>query len=251
MGVCELLKTQNMRTKRKDVTSEFLDHNHKPISRVKLTEKQIKLVEIIKDKNTKVVFLKGVAGSAKTFTSMYVGLDLLLSNKIDKMVLVRSIVESSSNLMGYLPGGQEEKFAPYNGPFADKFGDLTTSDELKTLHKEHRIVEMPVNFLRGREFKDSYIIVDEAQNLTLKEILTTITRIGKGSKMIFCGDTEQCDLRNNGSGFLPFYRHFDKPEAAEKGIHCFKFGIEDIMREEIIGYLVEEFGKLKATLEKK
>jgi len=208
------------------------------------TKKQRELIEIIRHSNTKYIFVKGASGTSKTFISLAVGLELLNLGRIKEIILVRSIVESGAVGLGSLPGDEKLKMSPFMAPFEEKLALLLPKDEIKKLYEDERLVCLPVNYLRGREFNASYIIIDEAQNLNEHEIQTALTRLGKFSKMVIAGDTEQIDYikgKKADSGFRNFYDWYNKETAQDNGVHCFKFGIEDIMRDEIIKYIVAEY----------
>lgn len=212
------------------------------------TAKQKELIEKIRNSDTKYVFIKGGSGTSKTFVSLAVGLELLNLGRIKEIILVRSIVESGAISLGSLPGDEKDKMSPFMAPFEEKLSELLPKEDIKKLHDDNRLISMPVNYLRGRQFNASYIILDEAQNLNDHEIQTALTRLGKYSKMIVCGDTEQIDYikgRKLESGFQNFYNWYDKKEAIDHGIHCFKFGVEDIMREEVIKYIVTEYDSFR------
>ncbi|NJO61901.1 MAG: PhoH family protein [Richelia sp. RM2_1_2] len=217
----------------------------------KFTEKQKKLIEIIKNKNSKVNFVRGPSGTSKTFLAVYCALELLNTGRIKEIILIRSIAESSSLQMGHLPGNTHEKLEPFMCPFYDKFKELINVQEFEKLKAEERIVILPVNYLRGRQFNAAFMIFDEAQNATLEEIQTVITRIGKYSKLIIAGDTDQVDFARGkkiDSSFEHFYHWYDNNLAIDKGIYCFKFNSEDVMRDEVVAYFIEEYKKIKATL---
>lgn len=212
------------------------------------TEKQRALIELILDKETKVLFLKGVAGTAKTFCSIYCGLHLLNQRRISDLVYVRSIIESASRSLGSLPGESSNKMQPFLMPLFDKLSELLPDGDIKKLNAEDRIKGIPINFLRGASLNAQYIIIDEAQNLDYKELTTAITRLGKYSKIIICGDPDQSDL-NGRSGFLPMFDLFDDESSREQGIFCLSLTKDDIVRSGILRYIIEriEWGKANQT----
>lgn len=221
------------------------------IAKPEWTEKQKELIEIIKNPETKYVFIKGPSGTSKTFTPLEVGLEMLNSGRIKEIVFVRSIVESGAVGLGSLPGEAEEKLSPFMAPFEEKLKLLLPKEDIKKLYDDKRLISLPINFLRGREFNASYVIFDEAQNANDHEIQTYLTRFGKYSKFIMCGDTEQIDYikgKKLESGFKGFHSRYDKDESRSNGIYCFKFGIEDIMRDEIIKYIVIEYDNYRKSL---
>jgi phosphate starvation-inducible protein PhoH len=212
------------------------------------TEKQKAFASLAINKDTRVVFLSGPSGTSKTLMAVYSALQLMNAHKVGEIIYVRSIVESASMSLGSLPGEAEDKFKPFGMPLVDKLEELLCSSDVKKLFTEQRIKPMPVNYLRGASYNANIVIVDEAQNLTLSELITVITRIGKYSKFYILGDPMQTDLKNkDSSGFKPLFNLFNNPESKEQGIFCEEFGKEDIMRSEILKFIV---AKLE-TIEKK
>lgn len=202
------------------------------------TEKQNQLIDLIMDKKTKVVFVKGVAGTAKTCIATYCGLKLLNDRKVSDIMYVRSVVESASRSIGFIKGDNDEKFGPYIAPLEDKLQELLTAQDVQSLVNDNRIHGMPVNFMRGVSWAAKYAIIDESANFTFKELVTIITRLGKFSKFIIIGDVKQADIKD--SGFASMYDLFNDEESRENGIHCFEFGIQDVQRSEELKYILEK-----------
>lgn len=203
------------------------------------TPRQKEVIDLILNKETKIVFLKAPAGAAKTLLSVFCGLKLLTEKKVSDITYVRSIIESASKGLGSLPGTIEEKFDPFLMPLEDKLEELIKTSDIQKLKSDSRIQAIPINFLRGSTFNARYIIADETQNFSLKEIITLITRLGRFSKMILCGDTMQSDLMGK-SGFQPIIDIFNDEESRKQGIHVVTLGKEDIMRSEILKFIVEK-----------
>jgi phosphate starvation-inducible PhoH-like protein len=213
--------------------------NHRPF-----TEKQKKFINISNDDGTKLMFVDGPAGSAKTYTSIYCALELLSSHKFSEIVYVRSAVESSDSKLGFLPGAQDDKMAPYLEPFKDKLEELLSPVDIRYLQDEERIYGIPVGFCRGASWDDKVIIVDEAQNLSQKELITLMTRMGENSKMFICGDAMQSDIGNK-TGFLPISELFTDETSKSKGIIGFKFTEDDIVRSELVKFIIQRLKSLK------
>ncbi len=203
-----------------------------------ITPRQKELIDLILDKNTKVIFLSGPAGTSKTFISVLGGLKLLEKRAISDLLYIRSVVESASRSLGFLPGEQGDKMEPYMRPLQDKLEEMISHHDIERLKKEKRVEACPVNYLRGASFNAKFILVDEAQNLDTKEITTVITRLGMFSKIIIAGDPSQSDI-NGKSGFQGFFDWFNDEESRKNGIHCFSFTKEDIVRSGILKYIIE------------
>jgi phosphate starvation-inducible protein PhoH and related proteins len=191
---------------------------------------------LIQDPNTNMVFVNGPAGTAKTYVAVYGALQLLKRGKVDEIVYIRSIIESASRSMGALPGDQDEKFSPYTMPLVDKLHEIVSRDQIKSLFGKELIRAVPVNYTRGLTFNKGCVIIDEAQNLTKKELITILTRFGMRSTYIVCGDTFQNDIRD--TGFEEIMTKFDTPKSQSHNIHCMEFGKDEIVRSAILKYIV-------------
>ena len=207
------------------------------------TEKQKGLISLLLDKHTKCVFIEGPAGCAKTSTAVYAALQLLKLKKASDIIFVRSAVESADSKIGYLPGTIDEKFEAYMAPFTEKMEEFLDASTIKRLHADKRVNAMPVNYIRGLHWPAKVIIVDECQNITFKELVTTITRLGEFSKIIFLGDPYQSDLPYSKSGgFSRMCKMFNDEVSKEHGMHHFQFNKDDIVRSEFVKFVV---GKLE------
>lgn len=204
-----------------------------------LTEHQKQFLELAKDKNTKIMFVSGPAGSSKTYLSVLHALKMIDEKRVSDLVYIRSAVESSDSKLGYLPGEADEKMAPYLQPLLDKLVELLPKNEIDVLQKDGRISSVPVGFLRGLNWNAKVIIADEAQNMTWKELFTLITRTGEFSKVFILGDPEQSDI-NGKSGFIKMVNMFDDEESRQNGIHVFKFTEEDIVRSGLVRFIIRK-----------
>ena len=204
-----------------------------------LTSKQIELLNLLQNKTTKLVFISGPAGTAKTYTSILAGLTLLNHKRVSEIIYVRSIVESSDSKLGFLPGEMDEKMSPYIQPLIDKLEELLPKHDIDKLKKEERIHGFPINFLRGLSWNAKCIVADEAQNMSKKELITLITRVGEFSKLFICGDPDQSDI-NGKSGFVPMMNVFDDEESRNNGIYVFKFDEDDIVRSGLVKFILKK-----------
>lgn len=211
------------------------------LSHIELTPKQHEFYKIMTARDVRVVFLSGPAGTAKTFLSVYSALQMYNNDNLFKILYLRSVVESADRSLGYLKGGMTEKFDPYMAPLQDKIDELLNEPEKVWLKQKDVFSAEPINFIRGQSWRDKIVIVDEAQNMSVRELTTAITRIGSNSKIFFCGDTMQSDIRS--SGFSRFIDCFDDEESREFGIYSLKFDKEDIIRDPIISYIIEKIEK--------
>jgi phosphate starvation-inducible PhoH-like protein len=203
------------------------------------TDTQKQFIQLAQAKDTQIVFVKGRAGCSKTAVSIYCLLSLLNEKKLSDLVLVRPIVESAEQKIGFLPGTADDKIKPYMVPFFDKLDLFLSEGDTKKLIADHRVTAYPMGFLRGMDWNVKGVILDEAQNATDRELLTFMSRIGKFCKVFIVGDDSQADIKN--SGFLSVYNLFNTPQAKAAGIHCFEFDRNHIMRSGLCQFITSEF----------
>jgi phosphate starvation-inducible PhoH-like protein len=214
-----------------------------PVHCKKLTERQKEFLRTALSPDTKIMFVSGPAGSTKTYMAVYAALRWLSSNKELDLLYVRTIIESAERAMGSLPGNADEKFDPYLRPLYDKLDEMLKGTDQDLLQKQHRVQAMPVNYLRGASWTDKIVIADEAQNFTPKELITLLTRVGENTKLFVCGDFLQSDI-NGKTGFQNVSKVFRDTESKARGIEYFGFTKEDILRSDILKFII---GKLEKS----
>ena len=194
----------------------------------------------IKHKDTKIAFVDGPAGSMKTYIAVYAGLELLRDEQYDRVVYIRSIVESAEKSLGSLPGEVDDKFSPYAIPLLEKVTEITNQGTTMMLKHKGMIDAIPVNFVRGLTFNKTLVIVDEAQNLSAGELTTILTRFGRDSKYVVCGDCNQVDIKL--SGYRNTFNKFNDKKCEEVNIHTFEFGTSEIARSKILRFICKVLG---------
>ena len=157
------------------------------------SERQKKYVRSLKESD--IIISTGPAGTGKTFLAVAVGLTMLLEKKIERIILSRPAVEAGERL-GFLPGDMKEKVDPYLRPLYDSLYDLFDFEKIQRMIEIGDIEIAPLAFMRGRTLKNSFVILDEAQNATDMQIKMFLTRIGENSKIVVNGDPTQIDLPN-------------------------------------------------------
>jgi phosphate starvation-inducible PhoH-like protein len=200
-------------------------------------DKHKEFLQLLQTNKTKMVFVDGPAGTAKTYIAVLAGLHLLKEHYIDQIYYIRSIVESASKQMGSLPGEVNDKFLPWSMPLIEKITEISSKSTADNLYKSEMIKGIPVNYCRGLTFNRSLVIVDEAQNLSKEELTTILTRFGHKSKYVIVGDTFQTDIRN--SGFKDVLNAFNTQFSKDNEIYCLKFGLSEIVRSEILKHIVK------------
>jgi len=204
-----------------------------------LTEKQKLFLELGLKKESKIIFVSGPAGTSKTYLSILIALKLLNEHKVSDLIYIRSAVESSDSKLGFLPGESHEKMAPYLQPLLDKLEEFLNKGDIDFLQKNGHIDSVPVGFLRGLNWNAKVIISDESQNMTTKELVTLITRVGEFSKLFILGDPDQSDIGNK-SGFKKMIDLFSDSESKENGVYSFEFTEDDIVRSKLVKFLIKK-----------
>lgn len=194
------------------------------------------LLGYLEDRNINIVFAVGPAGTGKTLISTLAGIRELKANRINKFVVTRPAV-SVDEQHGFLPGTLQEKMAPWTRPIFDIFEEYYTPEQLEYMISDNKIEIAPLAYMRGRTFKDSYIIADEMQNATVEQMKMLLTRIGDNSKLVVTGDLAQHDRGYESNGLKDF---IEKLEAKSSNrIKIVRFGDTDIERhpvvEEVLG----------------
>jgi phosphate starvation-inducible protein PhoH len=194
-----------------------------------LTEKEpLTHNQLIAFESSKNLVLCGVAGTGKTYISLYISLDDLYKKLYEKIVLVRSAV--STREMGFLPGSEKEKSAVYEEPYKNICNELfERGDAYEILKKSSMVNFMTTSFIRGVTLRNATIIVDECQNMSFHELDSIITRVGEGCRIIFCGDFKQTDFteKSRERSGLP---DFLKVLRAMEDFDIIDFTVTDIVR---------------------
>jgi phosphate starvation-inducible PhoH-like protein len=166
-----------------------------------LNEEQKDAKKIILE--TPVTLLKGMAGSGKTLLACQIALDLYFQKEIEKIVISRPTVAKED--IGFLPGDLKEKMDPWLAPIYSNLYMLYSKEKIDQMIKDEELEIVPFAFMRGRTFVNAFVIVDECQNITHSQTELMLGRLGKTSKMVFCGDLSQTDLKNKKDSGIGFF----------------------------------------------
>ena len=203
------------------------------------SEQQKKYVRALKEKE--IIISAGPAGTGKTFLAVAVALTMLLEKKIERIILSRPAVEAGERL-GFLPGDMREKVDPYLRPLYDSLYDLLDYEKIQKKIEVGDIEIAPLAFMRGRTLKNSFAILDEAQNATDTQIKMFLTRIGENSKIVINGDPSQIDLPNKSLSGLErskkLLRHL-------KEISVVDFDHKDVVRHPLVSKIVKAYADQK------
>ena len=203
------------------------------------SKKQKEYVKALK--TSPIVISLGPAGTGKTYLAVAVALTMLLEKKVDRIILSRPAVEAGERL-GFLPGDMKEKIDPYLRPLYDSLNDLFDYEKIQRKIETGEIEIAPLAFMRGRTLKNSFAIIDEAQNATQTQIKMFLTRIGENSKLVVNGDPSQIDLPNKNQSGLIESQNIVKEI---KEISIINFDDNDVIRHPLVAKIVQAYQKNK------
>jgi phosphate starvation-inducible PhoH-like protein len=186
---------------------------------------------ILKNKSKKIVIATGPAGTGKTLFATEYGVKNFLLGNYDRLIFTRPSVSVDEEL-GFLPGSLEEKMAPWVRPIYDVLYNFVTPSEVTAMMEEKIIEIAPLGYMRGRTFKNAWIVADEMQNSTVSQMKMLLTRLGENSRLVITGDLEQYDKISELNGLEDFLQKF-KGKRSES-ITSFEFQRGDIQREEVV-----------------
>ena len=226
---------------RESKTIDFLAHkeykvNRKPIQLIPKSINQEKYIIALTDTETDIVIVSGPAGTGKTYLAMQAAIKAMRSGECDKIILTRPAVSVDDEKHGFLPGDINQKMEPWTRPLLDVLHEYYSTKEVIHMIEEQIIEIAPLAFCRGRNFKRSWVVLDEAQNCTPSQLKMIMTRIGIGSKIIITGDIEQTDRRTADNGLLDLQNRLRK--GAVPGLQVCEFTTKDVQRHKIIEHIL-------------
>ena len=239
----ELFKHMAKRAKRATRPNPRVDRNVKVNDIIQIAEIQRKkrveiiprslhqeeFLEYLTDNSVNICFGIGPAGSGKTLLATLVAIKKFKEGEIDKIVITRPNVPVDDRDIGYLPGSMLEKMMPWCRPIFDIFEEYFSPRQIEKMIEEGLLEICPIAYIRGRTFKNAFVLVDESQGTSKNSMLSILTRIGENTKMVVTGDIKQSDLgKDNGlSDFLSRYENSER-------IKVVKFNNNDVERHEVV-----------------
>ncbi|MDC0472720.1 PhoH family protein [Pelagibacteraceae bacterium] len=201
------------------------------------SKKQSDYIKALKE--NEIVMALGPAGTGKSFLAVSVAITMLMEKKVERVILSRPAVEAGEKL-GFLPGDMKEKVDPYLRPLYDALYDLFGFEKIQRKIETGEIEIAPLAFMRGRTLKNSFAILDEAQNATSTQIKMFLTRIGENSKLVVNGDPSQIDLPNKSHSGL-----FKSKEILKKinEIKIIEFDHKDVVRHPLVSKIIQAYQK--------
>lgn len=205
----------------------------KPIELIPQSINQEKYILALTDPEIDIVMVSGPAGTGKSYLAALAAIQAFRNREVDRIVLCRPKVSIEDEDHGFLPGDLTAKLAPWVKPITDILREFYTMDEIEYMIKSEIIEFAPLGFIRGRTFKHTAVIIDEAQNCSVSQIKSALTRIGEGSKFVLNGDIAQTDRKSLDNGFVDILNKLKANPI--KGIAVCEFAERDIQRHPIIG----------------
>jgi phosphate starvation-inducible PhoH-like protein len=205
------------------------------------TRNQEKLVLALQDEDQHIVVTVGPAGTGKTYLAMQAAVKALKEGQCDRIVMTRPAVGVEGEQHGFLPGNLVAKMEPWTRPLLDVMREYYRPQDIVTMIEDQVVEIAPLAFMRGRTFKNSWIIADEMQNATPAQAKMLMTRIGTNSKIVITGDVEQADRSNGDNGLLDLCERLAR--SSVKGIAVCALEARDVQRHAIIGDVLKLYSK--------
>lgn len=221
-------------------TIQFDSNRPKPSSHIQLVPKTVNqeaYILALLNPQVDIVVAGGPAGTGKTYLAMQAAIKAMKARTCDKIILTRPAVGVDDEKHGFLPGDLNAKMEPWTRPLLDVLREYYTQKEITHMLEEQIVEIAPLAFCRGRNFKQSYVILDEAQNCTPSQIKMIMTRIGEGSKIVITGDIEQADRKTKDNGLMDLQERLKSYDVP--GLRLCQFDVKDIQRHQIIQHVLK------------
>ena len=192
---------------------------------IKLSKNTQKYVKSLKDKDKILVIATGPSGTGKTMMASLIGLDHITYDEYKKIIITRPTIPVGGESLGYLPGELDDKMRPW----VEHMIEYIDSYDMKSVRNKMNMI--PLSYIRGHTFNDTWIIADEMQNSTQMQMKTLLTRVGENCKIVLTGDLSQCDLDTEDNGLMDLIERLSGDETAVEQV---TFSDDDIQRSEFV-----------------
>jgi len=213
----------------------------KPIQLVPKSLNQETYIDLLENDQRLIVFASGPAGTGKTMLAVLAALKAFRAGECSKIVITRPAVGVDDEQHGFLPGTLDQKMEPWTRPIFDIVEEYYRPQEVTRLLEEKYIEIAPLAYMRGRTFKNSWIIADEMQNATPSQMKMLLTRLGENSKMVVTGDTQQADRRAKDNGLLDFQSLMTNFKS--RYIAGVEFAVTDVRRHPAVAEVLKLYGE--------
>ncbi len=215
----------------------------KPVQLIPKTLTQEKYINLLQDDSKLIVFSTGPAGTGKTMLAVLAAIKAYREGDCNRIIITRPAVGVDDEKHGFLPGDLNQKMEPWTRPIIDVMQEYYKPAEIAKMLDDQIIEVSPLAFMRGRTFKNSWIIADEMQNATPNQMKMLLTRLGEGSKMVVTGDTRQADRREVDNGLLDFKRLVESYKSC-KYIDGVEFTGKDIQRHPAVAEVLKIYKEI-------
>jgi phosphate starvation-inducible PhoH-like protein len=222
-------------------TYDSYPRNRKPIVLIPKSRTQESYIDLLENPQRLIVFATGPAGTGKTMLAVMAALKAFRAGECSKIVITRPAVGVDDEQHGFLPGTLNQKMEPWTRPIFDIIEEYYKPQEVARLLEEKYIEIAPLAYMRGRTFKNAWIIADEMQNATPSQMKMLLTRLGDNSKMVVTGDTQQADRRADNNGLLDFQRLIDDFGDSQY-VAGVEFAIRDVRRHPAVAEILKIYG---------
>lgn len=199
---------------------------------VKSINKPLYRSKLYSGETPNVLICTGPSGTGKTMEACKAGLSFLQENRVEKLIITRPNVTVEESL-GYLPGDMEEKMYPWMIPIYEYLEEFSDKKTVSRYLRDGMVEVCPLGYMRGRTFNDTFIIADEVQNSTPRQMMNLLTRIGNNSKLVMTGDLDQCDLEEE-NGLNEFLDLLNRYKHEQEIVQHVTLSEDDVMRSEVV-----------------
>jgi phosphate starvation-inducible PhoH-like protein len=215
----------------------------KPINLVPKTLNQEKYIDMLTDWEKLIVFATGPAGTGKTMLAVLAAIKALRHGEINKIIITRPAVGVDDETHGFLPGDLNQKMEPWTRPIIDVMLEYYKPQEIDKMLEEKTLEIAPLAYMRGRNFRNSWIIFDESQNATVNQMKMALTRLSIGSKMVVTGDLNQLDKQFRlDNGLKDFIERLQKANSQTIGV--VHFATKDVQRHPVVTEVLKLYGEI-------
>jgi phosphate starvation-inducible PhoH-like protein len=226
------------------VTEDFHAPQRRKVSLAPKSLNQETYIDLLTNDSKLIIFATGPAGTGKTMLAVLAAIKAYQEGDCKKIVITRPAVGVDDEQHGFLPGDLNAKMAPWTRPIMDVFAEYYRPSEITKMLDEQIIEVSPLAYMRGRTFKNSWIIADEMQNATPSQMKMLLTRLGENSKMVVTGDTQQADRKEDNNGLLDFKRLVSQYENC-KFVDGVEFAGRDIHRHPAVVEILKIYKEVK------
>ena len=222
--------------------NEYVQQRTRQVVLLPKTLKQEEYIDLLLDYSKLIVFATGPAGTGKTMLAVMAAIKAYKERKVSRIIVTRPAVGVDDEQHGFLPGDLNSKMAPWVRPIMDVVQEYYSARDIANMLDEQTIEISPLAYMRGRNFKNSWIIFDEAQNATVNQMKMVLTRLGQGSRLIVTGDLNQLDRKfNTDNGLRDFIARLTETNSSM--ISSVDFGRRDVQRHPVVSEVLKLYGE--------